>query len=998
MKVNTKKIEAIQNLPYPKTKKQVQRALGGFSWWRNFIKNFAEKAKGLTDTLRGEKFVMTEEAKNSFNLLKQELCNPPILIYADLTKEMLVYTDCSLVAMGGVLGQEIDGQFHAIAYGSKVLTPTQQAYPSFKREFLALKHFIELWRPFLLHKPFTCYVDAISICGEGFLKKTTSAVMLRWMIKLSEYEFKIKYRPGAQMELPDMLSRAIPLPEKSEQLFDWYVQNSGLTDKNLKKEDFMEELVGTVKVDIEEQKQAEEESQSEETKDQHSSLDLERGKVKNLCPYSNPIPKKKRYQQGHEIEKRKHTKTEEIQEEGTFDLPIPAKRDQEDYWHKAQSNDDDLQVVTEWLRTSFVPPRRMANNFTEIRRKLWNQLDRLYINQEALVCFKYYNTNVKKYTALIVVPKGHTIKVMYQYHSTPLAGHMGYTSTLNNIRKSYYWPKMSTEVKLYCQNCAICEINNLKYLKKPRAPLKSFPAHRINQMVSLDIVGPFTHKSQKFKYILTIMDRFSRYCAAAALRTQTSKEIARNLLSKWIFRMGVPETMLSDQGANLSLSAIMQDLYKVLGINKVRTTAYHPACNGALERRHKDLVNVLKKLVGDSPNNWQDHLDIALFALNSAVCASTGYSPHELVFSYQVRVPADLVFSVTTTQHYKNGAHLKSENYYKFKEIFDIVRSNIDTSMKLQKRTYDRQTNFTKYKIGDRVLVYRPVPAQVKEWRKFKNTFIGPFEIQKVISEHNYLVEHVDTKKQMVVHFDSLRFLRTIQKEPENAENQKSKIDKERKDTLNEEEEKWSQQEEEEDSVNEEEKRRHQEEEEDSVNEEENWRHQEEEEDLVNEEEEWSLIEEKEEIKKEFLNGTLRGGRLETIPEDEEGEPSLGYHVELNEPELVEETGRDLVGGEVEQSTGDNLDRDRDTEEVISIHGGNGDQEDLQAEISEEEPEGEEEEAQSGDDRDESQEASAEVNSGRGTGEVQEASRKSSRTKREPARFADEQNKYYGPK
>ena len=70
--------------------------------------------------------------------------------------------------------------------------------------------------------------------------------------------------------------------------------------------------------------------------------------------------------------------------------------------------------------------------------------------------------------------------------------------------------------------------------------------------------------------------------------------------------MGVPETLLSDQGANLSLSEIMQDLYKVLGIKKVRTTAYHPACNGALEveRRHKDMVNILKKLVGDSPNVW----------------------------------------------------------------------------------------------------------------------------------------------------------------------------------------------------------------------------------------------------------------------------------------------------------------------------------------------------------------------------------------------------------
>ena len=801
VEVDKEKTDAIRKMPHPRTKKQVQRALGGFSWWRNFMKGFAEKAKGLTDTLRGEKFKMTEEAKKSFDLLKDELCNPPILIYANLDKEMIVYTDCSLIAMGGVLGQEVNGQFHAIAYASKVLTPTQQAYPSFKREFLALKHFIELWRAFLLHKPFTCYVDAISLCGEGFLKKTTSAVMLRWLIKLSEYQFTIKYRPGPQMELADLLSRAPPLPQKSEQLFDWYVENSGMKDKSISKEDFLEEYIAMVG----EEKEDLEEGETENPEVDNTGLAFD----ELDCPFAANIPPKKTrtYPLGcqntnpegrhnstlgrdqtinpeehhnpscaqHQmaiLEGSQNARGEPASEGqlqgqglGSFDQPLAAKRDSEGYWFRAQSSDDDLQIVKEWLSTAFTPSRRMANSFGEIRRKLWNQLNRLFVNNEALVCFKYYNTKSKKYKALIVVPKGHTVKVMYQYHSTPLAGHMGYASTLGNIRKVYFWPRMNKEILMYCQECAVCEINNLKYKRKPRAPLKQWKSNRINQTVNIDLVGPFTHRNNHYKYILTILDRFSRYCAAAPLKTQTSQEIAKQLLSKWVFKMGVPEIILSDQGANLSLAEVMKDLYHILGIQKVRTTAYHPETNGAIERRHKDLVNVLKKLVGENPQHWHQHLDIALFGLNSAISSSTGYSPHDLVFSYPVRVPADLVFSVTTTEHYKNGAHLKSANYYKFREIFDQVRSNINTAMKLQKRTYDRQANFTRYEEGDRVLIYRPIPAKVQEWRKFKNTFIGPFEIKKRISEHNYLVEGLDEKKtHLVVHFDHMRFLKSIQK------------------------------------------------------------------------------------------------------------------------------------------------------------------------------------------------------------------------------------------
>lgn len=402
--------------------------------------------------------------------------------------------------------------------------------------------------------------------------------------------------------------------------------------------------------------------------------------------------------------------------------------------------------------------------------------------------------------------------------------------------------------------------------------------------------------------------------------------------------MGVPETLLSDQGANLSLSEIMQDLYKVLGIKKVRTTAYHPPCNGAqeVERRHKDMVNILKKLVGDSPNVWQDHLDIALFALNSAVCSSTGYSPYDLVFSYQVRLPADLVFSVTTTQHYQSGAHLRSENYYRFKDIFDKVRATIDTNMKLRKRTYDRQKNFIKYKVGDRVLVYRPVPAEVKEWRKFKNTFIGPFEIKKVISEHNYLVEHIDNKKELVVHFDTLRYLRTIQREtgiPAEKGSGHQSVKQEEIITNTEE----------------------------SVKIEEGL---------------WSHMEEQEVIAKESKNSSPGERGLETILESEEIEPERGQNSGLYEYEQEEVQESPQEGEETNQSSEEEQNQDSDVEEL--------------ALEEERQPEGSVQEA--------GQDEESNVSSGEDRNVDEEASRRSARAKRAPARFADEQNKYYGPK
>ncbi|KAL5251697.1 hypothetical protein ACHWQZ_G014742 [Mnemiopsis leidyi] len=131
--VDPEKTEAVRNMPIPKTKKQCQRFLGAASWFRNHIKDFAKIAKGLTDTLRGEKFIMTKEAIKSVQDLKDMMCSPPVLIYPDLNKEMQLYTDASKDALGAVIGQDIDGKFHPIAYGSKTLSTCQSAYPSFKK-------------------------------------------------------------------------------------------------------------------------------------------------------------------------------------------------------------------------------------------------------------------------------------------------------------------------------------------------------------------------------------------------------------------------------------------------------------------------------------------------------------------------------------------------------------------------------------------------------------------------------------------------------------------------------------------------------------------------------------------------------------------------------------------------------------------------------------------------------------------------------------------------
>ena len=114
-------------------------------------------------------------------------------------------TDASAYCIGGVIGHMVGKEFKPIAYGSKILSETEQRYPSFKREFLALKHFVSHWRYYLINKKFTVYVDMKAITYENFMKKTNCAVIMKWILELADYNFDIIYKKGALMGLPDLL-------------------------------------------------------------------------------------------------------------------------------------------------------------------------------------------------------------------------------------------------------------------------------------------------------------------------------------------------------------------------------------------------------------------------------------------------------------------------------------------------------------------------------------------------------------------------------------------------------------------------------------------------------------------------------------------------------------------------------------------------------------------------------------------------------------------------
>ena len=127
-----------------------------------------------------------------------------------------------------------------------------------------------------------------------------------------------------------------------------------------------------------------------------------------------------------------------------------------------------------------------------------------------------------------------------------------------------------------------------------------------------------------------MVDRYTRWIEAIPLVTMTAEECAKALLRCWVSRFGVPGDITTDQGRQFT-SALWAEMNTMLGIKSLRTTAYHPQCNGIVERVHHTLKERLMARSGFSAD-WMLHLPMVLLGIRSDVREEGLVSSAELVF------------------------------------------------------------------------------------------------------------------------------------------------------------------------------------------------------------------------------------------------------------------------------------------------------------------------------------------------------------------------------
>ena len=188
---------------------------------------------------------------------------------------------------------------------------------------------------------------------------------------------------------------------------------------------------------------------------------------------------------------------------------------------------------------------------------------------------------------------------------------------------------------------------------------------------------------------------------------QQAETVASKLVEEFVCRFGVPNELHSDQGRNFE-SAVFQEMCRILGIHKTRTTPYNPKSDGLVERYNRTIVNAVSLMIMPHQNqrDWDEYVPFVGMAYRSSVQAPTGKIPNMLMLGRDVATPVDLMFTAPPREA-ECDADYAEELREKIRGMHERARHALHVSSRRQKRYYDRRACGPEYKEGQFVWLYK---------------------------------------------------------------------------------------------------------------------------------------------------------------------------------------------------------------------------------------------------------------------------------------------------
>ena len=722
------KIKAIQDWQIPKNAKQIKSFLGLCGYYRRYVKGFADIARPLHKACkRGTKLNWTEDCQKSFDALRQAMMTPPILSYPVDGIEFILDTDASNVAVGAVLSQETKGQEHVIAYMSKALNKHEESYCTTRKELLAVVIALKNFHPYLYGQKIHLRTDNAAVSWLRNLKNPTGQVA-RWLEILGTYNLIVSHRSGTKHSNADALSRApCKACKRQEEL------NKDDVEKDEDKADNLVEHHSSI-----ETLGQNEAGENNSTKINDTTEDLRSTEVDQEV---QPV-----IQQVRAITRSQQPEIKNCQ--------LLIGWDPADIRQLQLSDENIGPIMVEKEADNARPTWEKISARGAAIKTLWNQWDRLKM-QNGLLYRQWESDDCTSSKLQLILPKDKRNEVFKYCHDIPTAGHLGVEKTVAKVKEIFYWPSMKEHIENYCRECDQC------FARKPkrehiRAPLVTYQAGEPMERIAMDILGPLPLTKQQNRYILVIMDTFTKWTEAIAISSQDTPVVANAFINNFVCRFGTPLQLHTDKGSNFE-SELFRKMCDLLGIDKTRTTSYRPQSNGAVERYNRTLTTMLSIYCEKQQNRWDEYLQQVMMAYRSSVHKSTSKTPNSMVFGREITLPLQAVISTpeAASPNVSDADQYVANLKNKLSQNYEIARKSLKQSSTYQKRHYDLKARKRSFKTGQPVWIYEP-SRKVGVCSKLTSAWKGPCIVEKKIDDVTYRVRKSNRQPSRVYHIDKL--------------------------------------------------------------------------------------------------------------------------------------------------------------------------------------------------------------------------------------------------
>ena len=685
-------IEQINKWPRPTNRTELRSFLGKVSYYRTFLGKYSVISSPL-ERLRSEKvpFTWGKLEEEAFKDLKAEF-------YRSKEKGPLGYpnfgpkggkfildTDWSKVGVAAELSQvDENGNQRVVAMAHKKNTPGEANYSPSKGEYWAGFWAMRKFEHILRFKKFTWRTDC-KAWNDMQNMKDTAGRFRRIQDILATFDFDVQWRPGSKHANVDIPSRAEHSDDYTEQ---------DLREANA----YVYQMEG-----------------ADDPADWVTSdwgLD---DKWDNLPLGPDDADK------------------------GPDGSDPPELTDNMAEVLREQEEDKILSKVRAWVTNGLQPTRndvRKLDRRLQVYRTVLPQL----VFKEGLL-YRREDMGNGDHRLQLVIPDSLREKAFEVGHSHRSAGHPGLARTMARLHQHFYWPDMMSYTVSHLEACHVCQ------RKRPCPPPQKFYQADMrlgspNYKVSLDLVGPLMPSgAHGDRYILTILDNFTRFFTAVPIPNKEAATVAKAFSEHYIAIYGCPVQVLTDNGREFN-NGLLKEVLEILEIQHTFAPPYAPRGN-RVERWHRTLTHVLKALISMDKSDWADVLPWACFCLNTSVCKTTGATPFSLQFGREANVPLELVAGLPpeTVRCSTGFAHDLDE---RLRMLYEKARRNIKLAFRRAARIYSSHYEGRTFEVKDKVWYYCParkVQEKREVGRKFFGGWVGPFQVEKKISDILYMIK-----------------------------------------------------------------------------------------------------------------------------------------------------------------------------------------------------------------------------------------------------------------